>query len=183
MSTRTRFEDRLLGELKKEIELREAGSGADTGTGTGAGAGTATASVRRRFGPRRIAVVAACAAAWAATVVVPGSPADSGAWAAERHDDGSVELTVSKQGFGIDDQLELAERVRPWGIRVDVVAPGEACSSWDIPRVMVLTAEGDPVRAWPVTLRRGSKLVIENSWGEPVTRDEIEHYRVKPCDR
>ncbi|MFF8395353.1 hypothetical protein [Streptomyces sp. NPDC016172] len=173
MSTRTTFEDRLLGELKKEIELR--GAGADTGR--------ATASVRRRFAPFRIAVVAACAAAWAATVVVPGSPADSSAFAVERHDDGSVELTVTKQGFGIDDQLELAKRVRPWGIRVDVVAPRDVCSSWDIPRVMVLTAEGDPIRAWPVTLRRGSTLVIENSWGEPVPRDEIERYEAKPCDR
>ncbi|MER5835248.1 hypothetical protein ABT116_31570 [Streptomyces sp. NPDC002130] len=175
MSTRMTFEDRLLGELKKEIELRAAGAGPDTGS--------SAARVRRRFAPRRIAVVlAACAAAWAATVVVPGSPADSSAFAVERHDNGSVELTV-KQGFGIDDQLELAKRVRPWGIRVAVVAPADACSSWDIPRVMVLTAEGDPIRAWPVTLRRGSTLVIENSWGEPVPRGEIEHYQVKPCTR
>ncbi|MFF5842810.1 hypothetical protein [Streptomyces massasporeus] len=176
MSTRTTFEDRLLGELTKEIELRGAAAGAKLGTERG--------PVRRRFAPRRIAVVVAvCAAAWAATVVVPGSPGDSGAYAVERHDDGSVELTVEKRGFGIDDQLELAERVRPWGIRVDVVAPADVCSSWDIPRVMVLTAEGDPIRAWPVTLRRGSTLVIENSWGEPVPRDEIEHYEVKPCTR
>ncbi|GGV88383.1 hypothetical protein [Streptomyces massasporeus] len=175
MSTRTTFEDRLLGELKKEIELRGAGSRADTGA--------MTAPVRRRFAPVRIAMVAACAAALAATVVVPGSPTDPSAFAVARHSDGSVELTVSKQGFGIDDQLELAERVRPWGIRVDVLAPGDVCASWEIPRVMVLTAEGDPIRAWPVTLRRGSTLVIENSWGEPVPRDEIEHYEVKPCTR
>ncbi|MER7481585.1 hypothetical protein ABTX60_28800 [Streptomyces sp. NPDC126510] len=176
MSTRTTFEDRLLVELKKEIALRGAGSGADD-------VGRATASVRRPSAPRRIAVlVAACATVWAATVVA-GSPADSGAFAAERHDDGSVELTVRTRGFGIDDQLELAERVRPWGIRVDVVAPADVCSSWDVPRVMVLTAEGDPVRAWPITLRRGSTLVIENSWGEPVPRNEIEHYEVKSCTR
>ncbi|MEU3889800.1 hypothetical protein [Streptomyces sp. NPDC029041] len=177
MSARTTFEDRLLGELKREIALRGAGPGADD-------VGGATASVRRRFAPRRIAVVvAACAAAWAATVVVPGSPADSGAFAAERRDDGSVELMVRTNGFGIDDQLELAERVRPWGIRVDVVAPADMCSSWDIPRVKVLTAEGDPVRAWPITLRRGSTLVIENSLGEPVRRDEIEYYEVESCTR
>ncbi|MEU2912853.1 hypothetical protein ACWCQ0_11295 [Streptomyces massasporeus] len=176
MSTRTTFEDRLLGELKREIELRGTGSGADTGA--------TTAPVRRRFAPRRIAVVvAACAVAWAAAVVFPGSPADSSAWAVARLDDGSVELTVRTQGFGIDDQLELAERVRPWGIRVDVLAPGDVCSSWEVPRAMVLTAEGDPVHAWPVTLRRGSTLVIENSWGEPVPRDEIEHYEVKSCTR
>ncbi|MEV0244748.1 hypothetical protein AB0I06_33230 [Streptomyces sp. NPDC050674] len=176
MSTRTTFEDRLLDELKREIERREAGAGID---GVGA-----PASSRRRVAPRRIAVVAAaCAAAWAATVAMPGSPADSGAYAVERHDDGRVELTVRKKVFGIDDQLELAERVRPWGIRVDVVAPGDLCSSWDIPQVMVVTAEGHPVRAWPVTLRRGSTLVIENSWGEPVPRGEIERYRLKPCGR
>jgi hypothetical protein len=176
MSTKTTFEDRLLGELTREIELRGAAAGTEEGT--------ARAAARRRFTPRRIAVVvAACAAAWAATVVVPGSPTDSGAYAVERHDDGSVELTVRKRAFGIDDQLELAERVRPWGIRVDVVAPGDVCGSWDIPRVMVLTAEGDPIRAWPVTLRRGSTLVFENSWGEPVPRDEIEHFEVKPCTR
>ncbi|MEU1314941.1 hypothetical protein [Streptomyces tibetensis] len=177
MSARTTFEDRLLAELKGEIALRAAGSGADD-------VGRAKASVRRRFAPRRIAVVvAACAAAWAATVAVPGSPADSGAFAAERHDDGSVELTVRTSGFGIHDQLELAERVRPWGIRVNVVAPGDVCGPREIPRVMVLTAEGDPIRAWPVTLRRGSTLVIRNSWGEPVPRDEIEHYEVRPCAR
>ncbi|MFJ8050335.1 hypothetical protein [Streptomyces luteogriseus] len=176
MSTRTTFEDRLLGELKREIELRGAAAGTEEGT--------ARASVRRRFAPRRIAVVvAACAAAWAAAVVVPGPSGDSGAFAAERHDDGSVELTVRTSGFGIDDQLELAERVRPWGIHVDVVAPGDMCSSWDIPQVMVLTAEGDPIRAWPVTLRRGSTLVLKNSWGEPVPKDEIEHYEVEPCTR
>ncbi|MFD5481378.1 hypothetical protein [Streptomyces hawaiiensis] len=174
MSTRTTFEDRLLGELTKEIELR--GAGADTGR--------ATATARRRFAPRRTAMlVAACAAAWAATMGVPGSPADSSAFAVERHDDGSVELTVTKHDFGIDDQLELAERVRPWGIRVDVVAREDVCSSGDIPRAMVLTAEGDPIRAWPVTLRRGSTLVIDNSPGKPVHRDEIEHYEVKPCTR
>jgi hypothetical protein len=39
------------------------------------------------------------------------------------------------------------------------------------------------VHAWPVTLRRGSTLVIENSWGEPVPKDEIEHYEVKSCKR
>ncbi|GAA2276953.1 hypothetical protein GCM10010234_11150 [Streptomyces hawaiiensis] len=176
MSTRTTFEDRLLAELKREIALREVGSSAEVDR--------TAAVVRRRFAPRRIAVVvAACAAAWAATVVVPGSLTDSGAFAVERHDDGSVELTVRPQGFGIDEQLELAERVRPWDIRVDVVAPRDVCSSWEIPRVMVLTAEGDPIRAWPVTLRRGSTLVIENSWGEPVPMEEIEHYAAKPCDR
>ncbi|QCD54099.1 hypothetical protein [Streptomyces hawaiiensis] len=175
MSTRTTFEDRLLGELKKEIELRGAGPGADTGR--------ATASVRR-FAPRRTAVlVVACAAAWAATVVVPGSPADSSAFAVERHDDGSVELTVKDPSFGIDAQLALAERVRPWGIKVNVVAPEDVCGSWGVPRVMVLTHAGDPIRSWPVTLRRGSTLVIDNSWGEPVSKDEIEHYEVKPCDR
>ncbi|MFF8940234.1 hypothetical protein ACF08O_37140 [Streptomyces paradoxus] len=51
--------------------------------------------------------------------------------------------------------------MRPWGIQ-DVVAPADVCSSWDIPRVM---------------------LVIENSWGEPVPKDEIEHYEVKSCER
>ncbi|MGA5207620.1 MULTISPECIES: hypothetical protein [Streptomyces] len=176
MSTRTTFEDRLLGELKREIELRE--------TPARTTGGRARTSVLRRFTPRRIAVVtAACAAAWTATVVVPGSPADAGAYAAERHDDGSVEITVRDPSFGIDAQLALAERVRPWGIKVNVVAREDVCSSWGVPRVMVLTAAGDPIRSWPVTLRRGSTLVIDNSWGEPVSKDEIEHYEVKPCDR
>jgi hypothetical protein len=178
MSTRTTFEDRLLGELKREMALREARAATDEGR--------ARDTVRRRFTPRRIAVwVAACAAVWAGTVVVPGSPADSTAYAVERHDDGTVELTVRKESFGIDAQLELAERVRPWGIRVDVVAPEDVCGSWGTNLVVAITEEGvsEPIRTWPVTLRRGSTLVIDNSWGEPVPKDEIEHYRIKPCTR
>ena len=120
MSTGTTFEDRLLDELKREIELREA----DAGSGeAGPGSVEADTSVRRRYAPlvtpRRIAVVAAtCAAAWLAMVAVPGSPADSTAYAVERHAATAASRSPSRtRASALDAQRELAGKVRPWGIR------------------------------------------------------------------
>ncbi|GAA3820677.1 hypothetical protein ACFS5L_04270 [Streptomyces phyllanthi] len=194
MSTRTTFEDRLLGELKREIELREAeaevGAGAGAEVEAGAEAeGEVRSPARRRFTPRRIAVaMAACAAAWLATVVVPGSPADSPAYAAELLADGSVSLTV-KDRIGIEAQRELAEQVCPWGIQVELELSSVVRDSRGEPVVVEILAvdkEGDPktirkpVRAWTtVNLQRGNKLIFDN---RALTRDEIKHYEVRPCD-
>ncbi|MPY60673.1 hypothetical protein [Streptomyces spongiae] len=182
MSTRTTFEDRLLGELQREIELREAGAGEERAKGWSKG------SVRRLFTLRRMAVVAtACAVVGVATVAGPGSPAESPAYALERHGDGRVELTIKDQGIGVNAQLELAERMRPWGIRVDVVAVGVTCAkSWGDPAVLAINKKGvpEPIRTWPVTLRRGNTLVFENMrGGRPLAKDEIKYYEVKPCIR
>ncbi|GAB2959152.1 hypothetical protein GCM10023080_018880 [Streptomyces pseudoechinosporeus] len=168
MSTRPTFEDRLLGELKREIELREP---------------EPTSSARRLFTSRRIAVVtAACALAGLAVVFVPGSAADSKAYAVERHDDGSVTLTIKDRRIDIETQHELARQMRPWGIQVEVTC---ASKSWGTDAALELTAineQGAPERlvTWSTTLDRGSKLVLENT-AKPVTRDEIKRHEVKRC--
>jgi hypothetical protein len=199
MSTRPTFEDRLLDELKKEIELREAGVSRTEPTGVGAGrgwtrAGWTRAAVLRLLAPRRMAfVAAACAAAWLGMAVVPGSSADSAAFAVERHGDGTVELTVKDQTIGIDAQRELATKVRPWGIEVtiDVLAPGYVCErSKFTPFPVVERRTGNVVpgiaikAGWDFTLRRGNVLAFENMKGMSRPR-AVELYasksEAKPC--
>ncbi|MFI6486151.1 hypothetical protein [Streptomyces sp. NPDC050564] len=190
MSTRTTFEDRLLDELKREIELREAGV-CETGSAEVATGGKANASVRRLFTPRRIAVAAAaCAVAGLAAVVVPGSPAASKAYAVERHGDGSVTLTVKDQDIDVDAQRELARQLRPNGIQVtvNVLAPGYICEHdpvlWGInkqgDRVPVLTLQWNR----EITLRPGNVLVFDNLRGNPQPH-RVNAYaakgEVKPC--
>jgi hypothetical protein len=173
MSTRPTFEDRLLGELKREIELREA---------------EPNPSARRSFTPRRIAVVAAaCALAGLAVVFVPGSAANSKAYAVERHDDGRVTLTIKDRSIGIKAQYALAEQMRPLGIQVKVVAPTCESKSWGTHAVLDLksiTKQGVavPLHSWsvPVTLHRGQELVLKNT-ARPLTRDEITRHEVEPC--
>jgi hypothetical protein len=192
MSTRTTFEERLLDGLKREIQLREAGAGGAVPAGTGEG--RAKGLVRRLlapFTPRRIAVVAAVgAAAWLAAVAVPGSPADSKAYAVERHGDGSVTLTVKDRSLSVATQLELAKEVRPWGIHVEVgvLDPGYTCKPWGKKSVLDLRAVDkrgapEPVSAWTVTLHRGDLLSFENTKGSSrpraITRYEIKAYEVE----
>jgi hypothetical protein len=107
MTTKTTFEDRLLAELQGEIERREAAP---------------APVVRRRIvtGRRLTLVAAACAVAGLAVVLVPGSPADSPAYAVERNGDGSVTLTLADMSLTLDAQQELAERLRADGIHVDI---------------------------------------------------------------
>ncbi|MFF3376055.1 hypothetical protein ACFYXF_24260 [Streptomyces sp. NPDC002680] len=213
---RTSFEERLLEELKREIALREADSGSgDAGVGSGeAGVGSSeadTAAVHRRDAPlvtpRRIALAAAtCAVAGLAMVVVPGTPADSVAYAVERHGDGRVTLTLQGERIDLDAQYELARELRPNGIVVDVelLPPGYTCKPWGSAAALRLVSVGKddivsgPVHAWNVpvrvTLSRGNVLVFENSEGsaEPqaVHAYEIDRYTLdastpeaesKPC--
>lgn len=104
---RTTFEDRLLAELQGEIERREAVP--------------APAVRRRAITGRRLALAAAaCAVAGLAVVLVPGSPAESPAYAVERNGDGSVTLTLDDMTLSTDAQRELAERLRADGIHVDI---------------------------------------------------------------
>lgn len=203
MSTRRTFEDRLLDELQREIELRETelretelreigARRAGPGEAASGEAGART-SVRRRFAPLRIAVVAAaCAVAWLGTAVVPGSSADSTAYAVERHGDGTVTLTVKEQTIGVEAQRELATQVRPWGIEVtiDVLAPGYVCERSRSAPLAAVDRHGNlvpvvPVKSsWDVTLRRGNVLAFENMRGVPRPR-AIEFYATKdeaePC--
>ncbi|MEU2587910.1 hypothetical protein ABZ612_34485 [Streptomyces avermitilis] len=204
MSMRTTFEDRLLGELKREIELREAGAGGLGSAEVKPGKRKAKASVGRPFAPfapRRIAVVAAaCTAAWLAAVVVPGSPTDSNAYAVEPVGDGSVNLTVKDQSIGVAAQRELARKVRPWGIQVtiDVLAPGYICERSKVTFPLVASDEQGnrvpvipfrsswdvPKSTWDVTLHRGNVLTFENTKGSSRPR-AVEFYETKseaePC--
>ncbi|MGX5182882.1 hypothetical protein ACWKT5_08660 [Streptomyces avermitilis] len=197
MSMRTTFEDRLLDELKREIELREAGV-ASTGTAEfKTGEGRAKPAVGRLFAPlapRRIAVVAAaCTAAWLAAVIMPGSPAGSNAWAVDPVGDGSVKLTVQDQNISVAAQRELARKVRPWGVHVtvDVLAPGYVCERSKVAFPLVASDEqGNRVpvipfkSSWDVTLRRGNVLTFENTKGSSQPR-AVEFYETRseaePC--
>ncbi|KQX65013.1 hypothetical protein [Streptomyces sp. Root1310] len=194
MSTRRTFEDRLLDELKREIELREAGVRRTGPATAGPGGGGARAAVRRLFTPPRIAVVAvACAVAWFGAAVVPGSSAYSTAYAVERHGDGTVTLTVKDRTIGVAAQRELATRVRPWGIEVtiDVLAPGYVCERSFTPfSAWAVDGNGDrapvvPIKAgWDFTLRRGNVLTFENMEGMSRPR-AVELYstrsQAEPC--
>ncbi|MDG9709008.1 hypothetical protein [Streptomyces sp. DH10] len=188
---RATFEDRLLDELKQEIRLRES---AETGPAdVRTGEHEAKARLRRFPAPRRIAVLAAaCAAAWLAAVVVPGSPGDSKAYAVERVGDGSVKLTVKEQSISVAAQQELARKVRPWGIQVaiDVLAPGHVCERSKVTPLPAIDKHGNrvpliPLQAgWDVTLRRGNVLAFENTRGDSRPR-AVELYATKreaePC--
>ncbi|OUD00748.1 hypothetical protein [Streptomyces swartbergensis] len=192
---RATFEDRLLDELKKEIRLRES---AETGSGEArTGRREAKASLGRFLTPRRIAVVAAAcaAAAWLATVVVPGSPGDSKTYAMEPVGDDSVKLTVIEQSIGVAAQQELARRVRPWGIEVtiDLLPSGYVCERSKASPVTdihgrPLIVDGRPLipvkAGWDVTLRRGNVLAFENTRGNSRPR-AVEFYATKseaePC--
>ncbi|MFB7931319.1 hypothetical protein ACFC4C_19670 [Streptomyces sp. NPDC056039] len=192
MTTKTTFEDRLLAELQREVEVRGAGGPAGAVTGpTEAVTGPAGAVAARRspfaavLTGRRLALAAgACAVTGLVLVLVPGSPGESPAYAVERHGDGSVTLTLTEIEIGPDAQRRLAERLRAEGIHVtiDNLSFGQSCKQ---PRGQVLDSsvvrafigdkpyEGgsvpaeptDPAfhRNWQVTLRPGDSVGMENT--------------------
>ncbi|WP_371660467.1 hypothetical protein [Streptomyces sp. NBC_00280] len=187
MSTRTTpFEERLLEELKREIGLREAlSTEVDTG-----GRGTNT-SVRRLLTPRRIALAAAtCAVAGLAAALVPGTPADSVAYAVESHGDGSVTLTIKDQRIDIEAQNELAEKLRPMHIQVmvNVLAPGYVCDRDIVVRATDKQGKRVPIvdLQWnqAITLGPGNVLVFENLSGHTEPH-RVNAYtgtsEIKPC--
>ncbi|MEU9919198.1 hypothetical protein [Streptomyces sp. NPDC051001] len=151
MTMKTTFEDRLLAELQGEIERRETDS-------------SVPAAPRRVFTGRRLALAAAaCAVAALAVVLVPGSPADSPAYAVEHNGDGTVTLTLKDLEPTLESQHELAERLRPSGIHVDIqnLDARHVCRQ---PRGEQLP-EGKPVHpgeAWRITLRPGDSVAFEN---------------------
>lgn len=161
MTTRTTFEDRLLAELRREIDLRAADRTAEA----------APISVwRRRFtalaavltAPRLGLVALTCAAVAGAWVLMPGSPAESPAYAVVSHSDGSV--TVTMNDFGLGGRLPdgLVERLKENGIRVvvDDVPKGYECTQ---SRGKGAPSRSDPGEgpSWVFDLRRGDSLVIE----------------------
>ncbi|CAM5709666.1 hypothetical protein [Streptomyces aurantiogriseus] len=188
MSTRTTFEDRLLAELRREVERRS--SSAEEFTPE------VPPARRRLLTGRRLALAAGvCAAAGLALALVPGSPADSPAYAVERNGDGTVTVTVQSRSLDRATQREFAERLRAEGVMVDIteLPYGQQCKN---PRGVPLRAEsessgflsvspaapdtsaspqqlrstapaapthGKDLWNWTVVLHRGDSLAIENS--------------------
>jgi hypothetical protein len=165
MTTRTTFEDRLLSELQGEIERRES---------------EPVPAVRRRLlTGRRLALAAGlCAAAGLAVVLSPGTPTQSPAYAVERHDDGTVTLTVKDQNIDVEAQRELARKLSRNGIEMDVqiLRPGYVCKGDTV--LWGVNAQGERVPLFvfqldrKITLRRGNVLVFVNR------NDGVEPYRV-----
>ncbi|WP_289924176.1 hypothetical protein [Streptomyces sp. S.PB5] len=164
---KTTFEDRLLAELRGEIERREADTQAPAAP---APAAPAPAARRRLVTGRRLTLAAAtCALAGLAVVLVPGSPADSPAYAVERKGDGTVMLTVKDQDIDVEAQRQLARKLSLYGIEVDiqVLRPGYVCEGdtvlWAVKREGGVTPLY--VLQWnkETTLRRGNVLVFVNT--------------------
>jgi hypothetical protein len=155
-TTRTTFEDRLLEELRREIDARASDPAAVPTPAPGRRRRAVTA-------PRLGLVALACAAAGAAWVLVPGSPADTPAYALEPHPDGSVTLTLNDIALGGSLQDGLAERLRREGIHVaeDDLPVGYECTH---PRGETLPGpiRGEGEGAWEITLRRGDSLAFES---------------------
>ncbi|MFJ7049220.1 hypothetical protein ACIQVC_38280 [Streptomyces sp. NPDC101112] len=107
------FEDRLLGELQREIALRAADRTEEEPV------------IRRRVTPRRALVaLTACAVAAGVVVAVPSSTGGPQAYALERHKDGSVTLTFDEiVALSWDDKSRLIERLSAEGIFVSVDKP------------------------------------------------------------
>ncbi|KUN24005.1 hypothetical protein AQJ23_20615 [Streptomyces antibioticus] len=157
MTTRMTFEDRLLAELRREIALR-----ADDGTAEAA----PTSVERRRFRARtaftapRLALVAlACAAAASAAVLMPGSPAESPAYAVVSHADGSLTVTMNEFGLGGTLPDGLVERLKVHGIHVivDDLPNGYECTE---PRGKGVPSRSDQSPGWVFDLRRGDSLAV-----------------------
>ncbi|MEU1510703.1 hypothetical protein ABZ490_00835 [Streptomyces sp. NPDC005811] len=153
MSARESFEDRLLAELKREIELREEP--------------VPVPGPRRVLTRRRVSLgLAACAVAVA--VAVPGSAGGSRAYAVERHGDGSVTLTLKEAGIDVEDRQALTHvlskddiEVVEWGPRAVPLSCVEAAGGVS---VIAVDKSGRPttIRSWrrPVVLHPGDKVTL-----------------------
>ncbi|KUN77515.1 hypothetical protein [Streptomyces griseoruber] len=155
MSARESFEDRLLAELKREIELRGE---------------TSAGPVRQRpVTPRRLVVaLAVCAVVALAPVLIPGAPGGSKAYAVERHGDGSVTLTLKKRLIDHTGRRELAEalgqddiKVLEWGTKVAV----ELCA---VNREKPVEARKEAVETALVAVDESGRRTTVSSWRVPV---------------
>ncbi|MFF1722376.1 hypothetical protein [Streptomyces sviceus] len=185
MTTRTTFEDRLLAELRREIDLRADAPTADAAP---------TPGWRRRLpaltAPRLGLVALACAAVAGAWVLMPGSPAESPAYAVVSHSDGSVTVTMNDFGLGGTLPDGLVERLEKHGIHVvvDNVPNGYECTE---PRGKEVSGRSDPGEgpSWIFDLRRGDSLVLEklrqrqpDGSFQPVTGYGFFRGEVAPCN-
>lgn len=118
---RTTFEDRLLQELKHELELRAARVPA---------VAAVRAPGRRRVIARRAGWgLAACTAAAAVAVALPGS-ASTAAYAVEENGDGTVTFTINDAALTPQEQRDLTRELNAVGIAVLVenLPPGKECA-------------------------------------------------------
>ena len=183
MSTRTTktFEDRLLNELQREIALRAEDPPQPEPV------------IRRTITTRRALVaLAACVAAAGGVVALPASTGGAQAYAVERHEDGSVTVSMEEILLSGEEKKELTERLRAEGITVSVDKPrsGYVCAQprgeMYSPR-WVMGSSGDVMVEHAYTLRSGDSLVFEEP--EPVkgrTSPAASIYAVKgavePCE-
>ena len=183
MSARTTktFEDRLLNELQREIALRAEDPPQPEPV------------IRRTITTRRALVaLAACVAAAGGVVALPASTGGAQAYAVERHEDGSVTVSMEEILLSGEEKKELTERLRAEGITVSVDKPrsGYVCSQprgeMYSPR-WVMASSGDVMVEHAYTLRSGDSLVFEEP--EPVkdrTSPAASIYAVKgavePCE-
>ncbi|MEW1888549.1 hypothetical protein [Streptomyces sp. NBC_00523] len=112
------FEDRLLEELKREIEAR--------------GPQPAPARRPRRLvtAPRLALVAGLATAATVAAVLLPGSPTTPKAYAVDRNGDGTVTVTLYDLTPDPEEQDALVARVRELGVLVSIDSPpdGTTCT-------------------------------------------------------
>lgn len=193
-TTSTSFEDRLLAELHREMD-RRANETNEPAAVPVPGPVSVPAPGRRRTAltaPRLGLVALACAAVAGAWVLMPGSPAETPAYAVEAHPDGTVTVTVNDIGLGGTLQEGLAERLTEQGIHVavDDVPNGYACTH---PRGKTIRGHFDrsggegPI--WEITLRRGDSLAFEKV-GQRQPDGSIQRVvsfygvrgRIAPCD-
>ncbi|QIJ63903.1 hypothetical protein [Streptomyces sp. JB150] len=197
----TNFEDRLLAELSREIErraseTRETRETREPAVAVPAPGPASVRTPRRRrtalTAPRLGLAALACAAVAGAWALMPGSPAETPAYAVEAHPDGTVTVTLNDIGLGGTLQRELAERLTEQGIHVavDDVPDGHECAR---PRGKTIRGHFDrsggegPV--WEITLRRGDSLAFEET-GQRRPDGSVQrvvgfygvHGRIAPCD-
>ena len=141
------FEERLLGELKRDAALR----------------GAAQVAPRKRVFtvPRVLVTGVACVAVAVGWAVLPGAPSssESAAYDVQKHADGSVTLKVKEWGDEVALHLvAVPEQIARGGMAVDVASgtcaddPGDPMPEW----VENTSGPDKAVRkylAWKVTLR------------------------------
>ncbi|MFH8368197.1 hypothetical protein [Streptomyces sp. NPDC018031] len=113
----TKFEDRLLAELTCEVERRAAER-------------PEPVPVRRTVARRGAGWgLAACGAAAAVVVALPGSPGASPAYAVEKNADGTITVSIEDVSLSEAEQRELADELRAAGVAAHISAPpvGKVC--------------------------------------------------------
>ncbi|MGA5449735.1 hypothetical protein ACPCVO_24105 [Streptomyces umbrinus] len=184
MSNRTTktFEDRLLNELQREIALRAEDPPQPEPV------------IRRTITTRRALVaLAACVAAVGGVVALPASTGGAQAYAVERHEDGSVTLTLDEIALSWDEKTALIERLRAEGIFVSVDKPrsGYVCEKprGELPPPQTRTYDvekGILSEPWTYTLHPGDTLAFEEPERvkddvSPAWSMYVVEGRIKPC--